>query len=93
IYAIAAGTVTHSGWLGIGGNAVKIAHGDGIESYYGHMVETPAVRYGQHVERGQVIGYVGMTGLATGPHVHFGILSYGGWIEAESFMASRGAPL
>lgn len=93
IYAAASGTVAYSGFDSIGGYNARINHGGGITSYYGHMVRLPSVSYGQRVHKGQIIGYVGATGLATGPHVHFGIMRYGGWINAQPFMASVGAPL
>jgi len=54
------------------GNFVMISHNNGSQTLYGHMSKT-AVSVGEHVTQGQVIGYVGMTGLTTGPHVHFEI--------------------
>jgi hypothetical protein len=66
------GTVTYSGWCDCGlGYYVKIDHGDGFETLYGHMAEQPPVQIGQAVTKGQVIGVVGSTGMSTGPHVHF----------------------
>ena len=71
IYATADGTVTVSGNTNNGyGNHVKIDHGYGYETLYGHMVRTKA-RQGQSVKRGEVIGYVGSTGKSTGPHCHY----------------------
>jgi hypothetical protein len=66
------GTVTYAGWCDCGlGYYVKIDHGNGFETLYGHMAEMPPVSIGQAVTKGQVIGSVGSTGMSTGPHVHF----------------------
>ena len=70
IYAVTDGVVSYAGWHGGHGNYVRLVHGGGIETGYGHMSRF-AVRVGTHVARGQVIGYVGATGLATGPHLHY----------------------
>jgi murein DD-endopeptidase MepM/ murein hydrolase activator NlpD len=53
------------------GNVVIIQHGRHFSTLYGHMSRFAGVRVGQHVSQGQTIGYVGMTGLATGPHLHY----------------------
>ena len=60
------------GWNGGYGSYVVISHNNGAETLYGHMSKVTAYD-GEHVVQGQVIGYVGQTGLATGPHVHFEI--------------------
>ena len=70
IYAAADGTVTYSGRHGGHGNYVKIRHDGGIATGYAHMSRI-AARNGQSVRRGQIIGYVGSTGLSTGPHLHY----------------------
>jgi murein DD-endopeptidase MepM/ murein hydrolase activator NlpD len=72
IHAAAAGTVINCGWLGGYGNLVVIDHGGRFSTAYGHQSQI-AVGCGQHVEQGQVIGYVGSTGHSTGPHLHFEI--------------------
>ncbi len=72
IRATADGTVEYAGWNGGYGNFVKIYHRDGIETCYGHM-EKVATKAGAHIKKGQVIGYEGSTGLATGPHLHYEI--------------------
>ena len=70
--ATADGVVTHRGRLGALGNAVAIRHPNGFTTRYGHMSRFNAsVRTGTRVRQGDVIGYVGMTGLATGPHLHY----------------------
>lgn len=70
IYAVGEGIVTYAGRHGGHGNYVRIDHGAGIGTGYGHMSRI-AVRSGTPVRAGQVIGYVGSTGLSTGPHLHF----------------------
>ncbi len=71
IYATADGVVKHAGWKANGyGKHVVINHGFGYETLYGHMSKV-AVKNGQKVKRGQVIGYVGNTGLSAGPHCHY----------------------
>lgn len=70
IYATASGTVTLARYNGTYGNCVKLSHVGGGGSLYGHMSRI-AVSAGQHVERGQIIGYIGSTGRSTGPHLHF----------------------
>jgi len=70
IVAAGDGRVIGAGWAGGYGREVQIAHGGGIVSLYGHMSEIVASP-GSFVRAGQVIGYVGSSGLSTGPHVHF----------------------
>lgn len=70
IVATAAGTVTRVGFDSGLGKLVKINHGYGMQTLYGHMSKTKA-KVGQRVKRGDVIGFVGSTGLSTGPHVHY----------------------
>jgi murein DD-endopeptidase MepM/ murein hydrolase activator NlpD len=76
ILAAAAGTVISAGDEGGYGNAVILDHGDSLATLYGHMVRV-AVNAGQHVEAGDVIGYVGSTGKSTGPHLHFEVRIHG----------------
>jgi murein DD-endopeptidase MepM/ murein hydrolase activator NlpD len=70
IYAVNDGIVNYAGWHGGHGNYVRIDHGGGISTGYGHMSRI-AVSPGMAVRRGQVIGYVGSTGLSTGAHLHY----------------------
>ena len=72
IQATSDGVVTHRGPLGALGNAVVLRHPNGFVTRYGHMSRfEPKVRSGTRVHQGDVIGYVGMTGLATAPHLHY----------------------
>ena len=70
IVAAGDGRVVAAGWAGGYGREVQIAHGGGLVSLYGHMSQI-AAEPGSFVHQGQVIGYVGSSGLSTGPHVHF----------------------
>jgi murein DD-endopeptidase MepM/ murein hydrolase activator NlpD len=70
IRAAADGQVTRAGWAGGYGRQVRLAHGGGMATSYSHM-SSLAVAPGTHVTQGQVIGYVGSSGLSTGPHLHY----------------------
>lgn len=70
VRSILAGEVIYSGKFGAYGNLISVKHPNGSVSMYGHL-NSSAVTVGQQVTAGQVIGHVGSTGLATGPHLHF----------------------
>jgi murein DD-endopeptidase MepM/ murein hydrolase activator NlpD len=73
--AIGPGRVEFAGWRSGYGNLVEIHHANGYVSRYGHFSRiAPGIRKGSHVEGGDVVGYVGQTGNATGPHLHFEFL-------------------
>jgi len=76
IAAAGPGRVVSAGWAGGYGREVVIAHGNGIQTRYGHMSRLAAYP-GETVNQGQVIGYVGSSGLSTGPHVHYEVLKNG----------------
>jgi murein DD-endopeptidase MepM/ murein hydrolase activator NlpD len=76
IVAAADGQVAAAGWAGGYGRQVQIAHGAGIVSTYSHMSDIVA-QPGSYVRRGQVIGYVGSSGLSTGPHLPFEVKQSG----------------
>ncbi|CAN5601370.1 M23 family metallopeptidase [soil metagenome] len=72
VVAVADGTVVSTGWAGGGGNQVRLRHAGSIETYYLHLSKfASGVRTGTRVSQGQVIGYVGSTGTATGPHLDY----------------------
>lgn len=77
VVAAGNGRVTQAGFSKYNGNYVFIQHGNGIVTKYLHFYKRPAVKKGQRVKQGQVIGYVGSTGLAAGPHLHYEFLLHG----------------
>jgi len=76
IFAVSDGMVSYAGRHGGHGNYVRIEHGGGLGTGYGHMSRI-AVAPGTRVRAGQVIGYVGSTGLSTGPHLHYEVYENG----------------
>ncbi|WP_234026938.1 M23 family metallopeptidase [Erythrobacter sp. HKB08] len=83
IVAVTDGQVSGAGRMGGCGIAVRLSHGGGLQTRYCHMSRL-AVRSGQNVRRGQVIGYVGSTGLSTGPHLHYEMYRGGRAINPQS---------
>src|SRR5581483_11603979 len=76
VYATADGTVESAAYTGDYGNLIVLRHGFGLATRYGHL-SAFGVKPGQSVKRGDVIGYVGATGRATGAHLHYEILANG----------------
>jgi murein DD-endopeptidase MepM/ murein hydrolase activator NlpD len=83
IYAVSDGRVAMAGRAGGHGNYVRLAHAGNMATGYSHMSRI-AVRAGQTVRQGQVIGYVGSTGLSTGPHLHFEVYRNGAAVNPKS---------
>lgn len=83
IYAVTDGTVTFSGRKGGFGKFVKIKHAGGLASGYAHMSRI-AVSNGRRVRQGQIIGYIGSTGLSTGPHLHYELYRNGRPVNPNS---------
>jgi murein DD-endopeptidase MepM/ murein hydrolase activator NlpD len=82
VRATARGTVTLAGWSGGGGNTVKVRHANGYLTAYLHLSRfAPGVRPGARIAQGDVIGYVGSTGLATGPHLDYRVQRNGRWVD------------
>ena len=73
IYAVTNGVVYQSSYTSINGYYIIINHNNGYYTYYGHMIKKSPLTVGSTVAKGDVIGYVGSTGAATGPHVHFSV--------------------
>lgn len=85
VVATADGKVVLSGWGGGYGNLVKIDHGNGLETLYGHN-DKVAVTVGQEVKKGQIISYAGSTGNSTGPHVHYEIRKNGTAVDPMAYL-------
>ena len=94
IYASGNGTVDKVGWESGYGKYVRLRHSNGYETAYGHMTAfARSVQPGARVRQGQVIGYVGSTGLSTGPHVHYEILVNGRFVDPLRLKLPRGRVL
>jgi len=94
VWAVADGTVIYSGWGGGFGNLVKIRHANGYTSLYAHLSRfAPKLRVGQQVTQKEVIGFVGQTGLATGPHVCFRVSRDGHYVNPLSIRSPAGSPI
>lgn len=83
------GIVTFAGWAGGFGNKIEVDHGNGYYTWYGHLSHID-VTVGEHVTRGFVIGEVGETGYATGPHLHYQIMLNGVAVDPTPYL--RGIP-
>ena len=94
VWASADGEVTHVGYDARAGNMVKLRHANGYESIYAHLNGfATGLREGQDVRQGQVIGYVGSTGMSTGPHLHYGLKRRGDYVDPLEQEFDRGATL
>lgn len=94
VRAIGKGKVILAGWAGGAGKTVKIRHDREITTVYCHLSRfASGVRAGASVSQGQVIGYVGSTGLATGPHLDFRFMKNGKYINFLSIKAPQAEPL
>jgi len=91
IRSVGDGTVVFAGWNGAYGRMVKVRHSSTYQTNYGHMSKI-AVSVGQQVTQGQTIGYVGSTGLSTGPHLHYEMVKNGTKINPlrEEFPSTEG---
>jgi hypothetical protein len=90
VRAASDGTVNVAGWESGLGKTIRIDHAGGVASTYGHLsTMAPGVVAGAAVERGQVIGYVGSTGLSTGPHLHYELMRNGGHVDPLEFTCDR----
>jgi murein DD-endopeptidase MepM/ murein hydrolase activator NlpD len=90
IMAAGAGVIEEAGRKGEYGNYIRIRHANGYKTAYGHMQRfAPGVSEGVKVRQGQIIGYVGTTGLSSGPHVHFEVLVNNGYVDPMSIQVPR----
>ena len=94
VRAASDGRIGFRGRRGGYGNALMVAHSRGVSTLYGHLSRfAKGVSLGSHVRQGQVIGYVGMTGLATGPHLHYEYLVNGVHKDPERVQLAAAEPL
>uniref|UniRef100_A0A7V3ZH88 Peptidase M23 n=1 Tax=Dictyoglomus thermophilum TaxID=14 RepID=A0A7V3ZH88_DICTH len=85
VRAAASGRIIFAGWYGGYGNMVIIDHGGKISTVYGHLSKI-VVRVGEEIAEGDIIGYVGTTGLSTGPHLHFEVRVNGDPVDPLSWL-------
>ena len=91
IMASGTGVVTRARWCGGGGNCVKIRHNSTYETVYAHMKAfAKGIKEGRKVKQGQIIGYVGSTGLSTGPHLHYEVIVNGKKVNSQKLKLPSG---
>jgi murein DD-endopeptidase MepM/ murein hydrolase activator NlpD len=94
VYAVADAEVTFVGFRGRAGNLVRLRHAHGYETAYAHLSRfARGLASGDRVRQGELIGFVGNTGMSTGPHLHFGMKLRGAWVDPLAHQGSRGARL
>ena len=94
IMASGTGTITRARWCGGGGNCVKIKHNSTYETIYAHMKAfAKGIKEGRKVKQGQIIGYVGSTGLSTGPHLHYEVIVNGKKVNSQKLKLPSGKTL
>ncbi|MDA3802428.1 MAG: peptidoglycan DD-metalloendopeptidase family protein [Patescibacteria group bacterium] len=92
IRTVGDGTISFAGWNGPYGYMVKVRHNGTYSTNYGHMSKI-AVRTGQKIKQGDVIGYVGSTGFSTGPHLHYEMVKNGSKINPLNEVLPPGKPI
>jgi len=91
IMASGDGIIIKSSWCGGGGNCVKIKHNSSYQTVYAHMSKFGrGIKKGVRVKQGQIIGYVGTTGLSTGPHLHYEVIENGRKINSQKLKLPSG---
>ncbi len=91
IMASGSGKITRARWCGGGGNCVKIKHNSTYETVYAHMESfARGIKEGRRVKQGQIIGYVGSTGLSTGPHLHYEVIVNGKKVNSQKLKLPSG---
>jgi len=94
IMASGTGTVTRAKWCGGGGNCIKIKHNSTYETVYAHMQSfAKGIKVGKKVKQGQIIGYVGSTGISTGPHLHYEVIVNGKKVNSQRLKLPSGKVL
>jgi murein DD-endopeptidase MepM/ murein hydrolase activator NlpD len=94
VWASASGRVVEVGPLRGSGNTVIVAHANGLQTRYYHLSKfARGIHVGQQVKQKDVIGFVGMTGLATGPHLHFSVTKNGAFVDPSKLAVNRDPPV
>ena len=94
IMASGTGKILKAGWCGGGGNCVKIRHNSTYSTVYAHMSKfARGIKKGVRVSQGQIIGYVGSTGMSTGPHLHYEVIKNGKKINSQTLKLPSGKKL
>ena len=94
IMASGDGKVLKAGWCGGGGNCIKIKHNSTYQTVYAHLSKFgKGIKKGARVKQGQIIGYVGSTGLSTGPHLHYEVIENGKKINSQKLKLPSGKVL
>ena len=94
IMASGSGVILKAGWCGGGGNCVKIRHNSTYSTVYAHMSKfARGIKKGVRVTQGQIIGYVGSTGMSTGPHLHYEVIQNGKKINSQTLKLPSGKKL
>ena len=94
IMASGSGTIMLAKWCGGGGNCVKIKHNSTYETIYAHMQAfAKGIKKGRKVKQGQIIGYVGSTGMSTGPHLHYEVIINGKKVNSQTLNLPSGKVL
>lgn len=94
IKTTADGVIRQAGWDGGYGNLIRIDHGNGYETRYAHLSRfAPGIRPGKRVKQGQLIGYSGDTGLATGPHLHYELRQFGKAVDPRTVRLPAAPPV
>ena len=91
IMASGSGTITRAKWCGGGGNCIKIKHNSTYETVYAHMRSfAKGIKVNKKVRQGQIIGYVGSTGMSTGPHLHYEVIINGKKVNSQKLKLPSG---
>ena len=94
IMASGSGTVTRAKWCGGGGNCIKIKHNSTYTTVYAHLKNfAKGIKKGKKVKQGQIIGYVGSTGMSTGPHLHYEVIVNGKKVNSQTLKLPSGKVL
>jgi murein DD-endopeptidase MepM/ murein hydrolase activator NlpD len=94
VWASASGRVADMGMKRGSGNTIVLAHANGLSTRYYHLSRyARGLHVGQPIKQKEVIGFVGATGLATGPHLHFSVTKNGAFVDPGKLQVGRDAPV